>query len=147
MNDELIGTIRDSWSWAGPDPFAIVAVNEFGNVIFRDQGGAFWRICPEDLSIALIATDPEEFDFVRTEKEFEVDWSMVQLVASARSKFGKLESEQVYCLKLPAALGGQYDLSNMGIVKLKELIQLTGDLARQIKDLPDGAKVRLKIID
>jgi hypothetical protein len=38
-------------------------------------------------------------------------------------------------------LGGAYDSDNLGTLTLKELIAFSGDVAKQIKDLPDGAQV------
>ncbi|WP_208728728.1 hypothetical protein [Leptospira selangorensis] len=52
-----------------------------------------------------------------------------------------------YCLKVPGTLGGEYKLSNISVISFIELIQFSGDVALQIKDLPDGSKVQLKIED
>jgi hypothetical protein len=44
-------------------------------------------------------------------------------------------------------LGGEYIISNIKTAPLIELIRFSGDLANQIKDLPDGAQIQLKVID
>ena len=48
---------------------------------------------------------------------------------------------------MPSVAGGVYDESNIGAISLEKLIAFSGDMAFLIKDLEDGQKVRIKIID
>lgn len=121
--------------------------NEFGNVIFTDEDGTYWHICPEELSCEIIAADGEAFARLQTTDAFATDWATRELVERARAALGTPEAERCYCLKIPAILGGGYDLANIGTIDGRELIAFAGDVARQIKDCPDGAQVRLKITD
>ena len=41
----------------------------------------------------------------------------------------------------------EYSGSNIKTAPFVEIIRLSGDLGQQIKDLPDGAEVKLKGID
>jgi hypothetical protein len=72
---------------------------------------------------------------------------MRALVDVARVKLGPLKEGYKYCLVFPGVLGGAYDVSNIQSVPLVELIRLSGDLGQQIRDLPDGAQVNLKVSD
>lgn len=47
--------------------------------------------------------------------------------------------------KTPFFLGGAYDIENLWAGNCLEGMRLKGDLARQTRDLPEGAKVRLRI--
>jgi hypothetical protein len=47
--------------------------------------------------------------------------------------------------KRPFVLGGGYDISNLYTIESVTLMRLRGDIYRQIRNLPDGANVRLKI--
>ena len=40
-----------------------------------------------------------------------------------------------------------YDTSNIKSVPLVELVRFSGDLGKQIRDLPDGAQIKLNIVD
>lgn len=44
-------------------------------------------------------------------------------------------------------LGGEYAISNIKTAPLVELVRLSGDIGRQIKDLPDGAQIELKVVE
>jgi len=50
-------------------------------------------------------------------------------------------------LAIPGALGGEYAISNIKTAPLVELVRFSGDLGRQIADLPDGAQIEIKVVD
>ena len=143
----MVEEIREAWGWIGMDPHELVGTNAFGNVIVRDRVGAYWRICPEDLSCEVIAPTDEKYQALCGDPEFIEDWEMTALVVLAQKKLGLLPADQSYCLKLPAPLGGEYDVENFGLVPTAELIRFSGDLARQMRESPDGAKINIQIVE
>jgi hypothetical protein len=142
----MLETIREAWGWIGLDPAEVVAENAFGNLIVRATDGAYWRICPEELSCERVASDAQEFAAVTGGDDFRTDWEMARLVEQARQQLGPVPAGRCYCLKLPAALGGSYDAANMGTISRSELVSFAGDLAHQIKDVPDGGQITLEIV-
>lgn len=136
-----IRTITDNWSWIGLDAVEIVDANAFGNVVVRDSQARYWRICPEELSCQVVAGTPAEWTALRSSDDFREDWNMNALVQMAIHKFGTLPPDQCYCLKMPAVLGGKYELTNLGTISREELVSFAGHVANQIKDLPDGARI------
>ena len=48
---------------------------------------------------------------------------------------------------VPFVLGGEYSVSNLQVVDAVSGMRSRGDLARQLRDLPDGAQIEFKIID
>jgi hypothetical protein len=144
---ELIEHIERAWSWTGIKPVKVVGENDFGNLMVRDQQGQYWRICPEDLYCKPIAKDRAALDALIQDDEFQEDWAMAALVEEAQAKVGPLGSNRKYCLKIPGLLGGEYGGSNLASISLVELIAVSGDIAFQIKDLPDGAQVQFQIVE
>jgi hypothetical protein len=63
------------------------------------------------------------------------------------AKVGTIDHDRCFCLKLPAVLGGPYAEENFGTISRRELIAFSGDIARQIKDVPDGGQFKLKIVE
>jgi len=143
----LLDTIRGAWGFSGLEPESIVETNAFGNVLVGDADGRHWRICPEELSCHPIAASAEEFRTLRASPEFQQDWQMGRLVELARSKLGSPSEGRCYCLKIPAVLGGAYDLDNLATITLSELLAASGAMALQIRDLPDGATVKLSVVE
>ena len=142
----MIETIRASWGFTGLDPVHLVDENPFGNVIVGASDGSYWRICPEELSCEPIASSASELDQLRSSAEFDEDWRMGRLVAIAEAKLGTPSADRCFCLKVPAVLGGAYAQHNFGTITRKELLSASGETAEQIKDLPDGAKVRIRVV-
>jgi hypothetical protein len=72
---------------------------------------------------------------------------MKALVEVAKDKLGPPEEGRKYYFVIPGVLGGEYGINNIKTLPLAELIKLSGDLSKQIKDLSDGAQVKLKVVD
>lgn len=148
MENEIIrNTINESWMWFGTKAEEIILVNEFGNIIFENQKKEIYRINPEELLIQKIADNYEEFYELKQNEEFITDWEMKSLVQKATEILGRLDEGQKYCFKIPTVIGGKYEIQNIGKIAFLELISVSGDLALQIKDLKDGTKVKLRILD
>jgi hypothetical protein len=143
----LVEEIRESWGWAGLDPVEVVGENDFGNLMVKDSEGRYWRLCPEEGYCKIVASNRRELDALSTNREFLGDWYMSSLVSLAREHCGPLTDGSKYCLKIPAFLGGAYARDNIGTISLIELIHASGEIAKQTKDLPDGTKVRLRVVD
>ena len=143
----MIDVIREAWGWTGLDPVRIETTNAFGNVVVEDATGRFWRVCPEDLSCKIIASDRESYKALWADLDFVRDLEMTLLVQEAARLLGSLPADRSYCLKIPAVLGGKYDGTNFGTIKSSELISSSGSVAKQLTDLPDGTTVKFKIID
>ena len=140
---DVLKAIIESWGWTGVLPVEFVGDNDFGNIIFKDHKGCYWRICPEELSCDMVAENKEGFKDLAKDDEFVEDWYMKVLVDKAKDKFGPLEQGRKYCLAVPGALGGAYDLDNIKTISFEELISFSSELAGKIKDLPEGSQIKI----
>jgi hypothetical protein len=143
----IIEAIKASWGWVGIEPEEIIGENDFGNLIIKDDGGRYWRLCPEDVYCQVIADNRNELDALLTSQDFLADWYMAALTEQAKEKLGSLLPGRKFHLVMPSVLGGEYKLSNIRTVPQMEQIHFSGDIGKQISDLPDGAKVQLKVIE
>lgn len=143
----LVSEIRSSWGWVGIEPEEVVGENDFGNLIIRDVQGKYWRLCPEDGYCKVVAENREKLDALARNQEFLADWYMEALVAQAKEALGPLLEGKKYYLAIPGFLGGEDAVSNIKTAPLVELVRLSGDIGRQIKDLPDGAQIELRVVE
>ena len=143
----IIEEVRESWGWVGIDPVEIIAENEFGNLILKDSKERFWRLCPEDVYCKIIAESTEDYNELVKDKEFNEDWFMESIVSEAKNRLGSLKDGYKYYLVIPGVLNGDYGGDNIQSVPFYEVIRYSGDIGRQIKDLPEGSKVDLKVIN
>jgi len=58
---------------------------------------------------------------------------------------GSLLDGYKYCLVTPGPLDGEYGISSIKMIPLLELIGSSGDIAKQIKALPDGTRFKLDV--
>jgi hypothetical protein len=142
----LVETINAHWSWAGLTAVRVEAHNAFGNLIVEDPAFRFWRICPEELSAEIIAASRDALIALRRSPEFDADWSMYNLASAAAAQLGTPDQHVVFHFAIPAVLGGAYEVGNIRLIAFEQLVAVSGDLGRQIHDLPDGAQVKL-IVD
>jgi hypothetical protein len=143
---KLLTTINEAWSWIGLVASSIVAINDFGGVIALSADGDYWRIDPDIPRCERIAGDEIEFERIWHDEEFQFDWQMLPLVRIAAATAGPLTADRCYCLKVPSVLGGSYAADNIATNSRLELIGFAGDLAHQIKDMPDGTQVKLVVV-
>ncbi|MDM3870152.1 DUF1851 domain-containing protein [Porticoccus sp. W117] len=138
--------IKEAWGWVGIEPQEVVIENEFGNLIVKDFDDKFWRLCPEDVYCEIVAQSIDEYNTLIKDEEFLEDWFMSAMVQEAESALGKLESGYKYHMVIPGVLGGEYGGSNVKVAPLLEIIRFSGDLGKQIEELPDGAQIELKVV-
>ena len=143
----LLDEVRNAWGWVGIEPVELIDANDFGNLILQDARGQYWRLCPEDLYCEVVASNREELDRLAKDQDFLSDWYMRGLVDQAFQRLGVLAPGRKYCLKIPGVLGGEYGGDNLGTISLDELIRVSGHIAQQIADLPDGASIKLSVTD
>ena len=143
----LVQTVADAWSWIGLSPSAVLDSNAFGNLLVQAEDGRIWRICPEELSCQIVAESPAEYQELRVDPTFCLDWEAEKLVSAAEAILGSLPEGRCYCLKVPAPLGGAYETDNIGTDSLREIVSFSGEIARQIRDLPNGASIELKVVE
>lgn len=141
----LTEAISAYWGWSGLQPLRVAAVSKFGNVMVADTQGKFWRICPEDAYCRVVASDRAEVEKLAADPDFISDWELPGLYEAAVGKFGQPEEGYFFTLRVPGVLGGAYDVSNVMVAPLGDILQVAGDTARRIADLPDGAQVNLAL--
>jgi len=143
----IINEVKKSWSWVGINPTEIVAENDFGNLIIKDAENKFWRLCPEDVYCEVVAESIDDYNELINDDDFLNDWNMTVMINEAVEKLGSLKEAYKYYLVIPGVLNGEYSGTNINTAPFLEIIKLSGDLGKQIKDLPDGAEVKLKVIE
>jgi len=142
----ILNEIKDAWGWIGIEPQEVVIDNEFGNLIVKDISDKFWRLCPEDVYCEIVAESVEEYNALVKSEEFLEDWFMSAMVQEAEGSLGKLAPGYKYQMVIPGVLGGEYGGSNVKVALLLEIIRFSGDLGKQIEELPEGAQIELKVV-
>lgn len=144
----VLEVLRTRWSWALlAEATRVLAQNSFGNVLVELSDGSIWRVCPEDVTAAKVAESESAIPELWADQEFQTDWAGDAWIEVAEPALRPLGEGQCYGFKIWPVLGGAYDVENMTIKSRLEWLAVSGDVGRQIKDLPPGAQIRLDVRD
>jgi len=137
---------RGAWGWTGISFAEIRAVSPMGHVVFADAEGCLHYFDPGLLAIEPLGNEEATREHFASE-ETRLIWDATALTDAARERLGDCSEGSVYSPNPLALLEGNYDGEELCIMPLAELISLTGEIARQTKDLPPGSRFRIKIVD
>jgi hypothetical protein len=112
-----------------------------GQFVFRDQTISYFN--PETAELREMASDLEawasnildDYDFL-TGYGFAHQW---------QSAHGKLKDRDRLMAITPFSLGGEYQVTNFAAIDSVRLMKSMGNIAHQLHNLPNGARVRLTI--
>ena len=100
---------------------------------------------PETGDTELIANNLENWaKCILDDYEFLTGFSFAH---SWQQRYGAIPPGKRLLPKIPFVLGGEFEIENLYVLDSIKGMQFRADLARQIKDNPDGTKIKFKIVD
>ena len=142
----LVDVFNDSWSWTGVTANRVRAQSPMGHLILSDKEEQFFYLDPDGLVIVPLGSQVDAEAHLAESDAQELWWGG-ELVNEAKAILGEPPEGSVYSLKPEALVQGNYSPESLWIISLEELIAFTGDLACQIKDLPDGVQIKFEVTD
>ncbi len=133
---------RDAYEGMADD-FLFFAEDAFGNqfAIADDQIVMFDA---ETGEVEVVASSLEEWA-----RKVLADYDYMTcypLAHSWQQKNGRLPRNHRLVAKIPFVAGGEFEVSNLYAAEAAKAMRHRGDLARQIRDLPDGASIEFKVV-
>ena len=153
-DEQVVTETAAAWKWLVPEPWKIVACSMFGGVFFeKSQGGVFWLECPT-AQVEQVASSAAEFHaFLGGERdeaweEQTDEWFLPGLVQQLHDAKKRPGPGQCYGLTiLPIFDGGRYSVGNVFVLPVREWLTVTASLHQQVRELPDGSRVEIKVVD
>lgn len=141
-----IKKIISNWKWLTGDK-TIVALAKSGDALLKDNDDKLYFLDVGSGTIEHKADNYQDFFQAKLSNEL-VEEILLPTVIDKLEKFGFiLNKGQIFSFTILPILGGKYDEKNMFALDIYEHFTLTGEIHFQIKDLPDGTEVKMKIID
>lgn len=141
-----VHALNAAWSWSGVAFAEIVAHSLMGHLLVIDREGAFHYVDP-DLGAVTRLGDEAAAKAHMARGETQAIWRADALVDAAAKRLGPPAMGEVYSLTPQALVSGDYAPENLVRIDLVRLLHISGDLARQTRDLPEGAPVNIKVVD
>lgn len=150
LNDYLIDQDGLDWGkllaeWVPPLPaeFTVWMVNRFGDLIVVLEDGSVHYMDFSVNELRQIADTQDDFCIRIDQGDNADEWLMIPVVDACVSVGMRLKPNQCYSFKIPAVLGGKYEIENIAPLDIEVNYSFLADIHRQIKDLPDGTKINL----
>jgi hypothetical protein len=127
-----VDDINEFWGWTGLIAVEVLAENDFGNLLIRDESDSVWWLCPQELRCRQVAGHRAAFDALSYDQHFLQRWYAPDLMRVAQATLGPLASGRKYCMTVPAALGGNCGPDNLATAPMGVLIRVSGEVAEAI---------------
>jgi len=138
--------LLEEWRWLIGGLPTLVGWSSAGDLFLRSPDGQVSMIDPGAGVVHGVAATEAQFESQLADPERNADLLQVGAVEAFVTAHGALQGDQCLGYKTLPALGGSYALDNRYAVSIAEHAAFTGDVHRQIRDLPDGARVKIKIV-
>jgi hypothetical protein len=138
-------TILANWAWLLPEEMTVWMMNRYGDLFLIFDDGSIHMLDVGAGTIDRLANDKDDFCAKIDQGSNANQWLMIPLV-DRLVEADKLPSEgHCYSFVIPPLLGGQYSVENSVTLRIAEHYSVYASIHQQIKDLPDGTEVRLKV--
>ena len=135
--------LLSDWRWLIGERKLPVLLTASGDAFVQDaDDGSVNILDVGEGSLRHVAGSWDEFRALLGSKEFVVDHFAVQMVGDLRASGCLLTQGQIYSLKQPLVLGGEYTLSNIEPTDIEVHFSIAGQLHRQVAELPPGTPVK-----
>lgn len=137
-----INRLIESWNWLIGNDKKPILISSIGDLFLEDQYGIYWLNVGEG-KIEKVAENETEFKSKLNDNDFVNEWFLIDLVSELKRSGLLLTEKKLYGYKILPILGGKYNPENFVLIDIEEHFELSGQIHKQLKDLPDGTKVRL----
>lgn len=120
------------------------AENLFGEQ-FVFQDGAVWHFDPETSEIARLADTLEQWaELILDDYDYRTGHSLAK---EWQAQFGPLPRGTKLIPRRPFVIGGEFELSNLKATDEVASMRIRAAIANQIRDLPDGSPIDIRLVD
>ncbi len=135
------------WAWLVPPKFEVWLMNRFGDLFLVLPDGTLHMLDVGAGQLDRLAESRDDFCRIIDEDDNANIWLMIPLIDKLLEAGMTLKTGQCYSFLTPPILGGDYTVENTRIIPIEELYRLYGSYHQQLKDVPDGTKVEIKVVD
>lgn len=143
---ETFQAALESWDWLGVKGKTPVLCSLFGDVFLQDPKG-FWFLDSLEGTLTHVAVTAAELQAIINTAEGQDKYLLVGL-AQATVELGiSLGQDQVYDFIIPPVLGGALEPTNIKAGDFSVVLNLAGQIHKQVHDVPPGTKIGQITID
>jgi hypothetical protein len=154
LNDYLIehydidwATLLTDWHWLLPPEFNVWLMNKFGDLILITNDDAIHFFDVGNGTLERIADNRDDYCRKADLDDNGYYWLKIPLIDQLIMAGKQLDKGRCYSYLTLPILGGSYSVENTITRSLTEHYGVCASIHHQIKDLPNGTKVKLNVIN
>lgn len=140
----LLDAVNEGWGWSGLTAKKVHAISPMGHLLISDEEDCFYYLDTDGLALHALGNEQAAQTHFANEENKKL-WDAPGVVEQARVTHGDPPRGSVFTYEIAAMVEGDYSTDRMCILPLEELVLVSGSLANQIKDLPDGSQIAIEI--
>ncbi len=117
-----------------------------GDFFYADESGQIWRLDPGRGDAECVAESDATFVQLLADATAAEEILLLPVVREFEARHGPLGANQCLGFTTLPVFGGAYTADNRYALPVEEYAAVTGEVHRQIRDLPDGARVRFDVV-
>jgi hypothetical protein len=134
------------WRWLLGGHVRLAGWSSSGDLFVTDARGSVSRLDTGAGELELVAASGTEFQRMLSDPARADDLLLLSVVHEFEQRHGALRPGECLGFTTLPILGGAYTIENRFRLRVAEHAAVSGDLHRQLRDLPDGTSVSIKII-
>lgn len=117
-----------------------------GDLFYSDEHGQVWRLDAGAGQRECVASSDQAFEQLLADPQETEELLLLPVVRAFEELHGTLGDGHCLGFNTLPVFGGTYTVENRCVVLVAEHASFTGDVHRQIRDLPDGTAIRIKVV-
>jgi hypothetical protein len=140
-----IPDLIDCWKWLLKKIDKVLLISKLGDMFLIGQNDAIYWLATDTGTLTTIANSTEEFEQLLQDEENLDNWFLPSLLEQLHEAGKMLKQNQVYSFKMMPIIGGEYTVENIEPTDISVHFTFTGQIFEQVKDLPDGTPIKIKL--
>jgi hypothetical protein len=133
--------ICSEWQWLLNDQYKPTVVSLSGDMFLTAEDGAIYWLDTGIGQLQKVAENGDAFKVALQDIDNIDMWLLASVVLDLREQGIILQENQVYSYKLMPILNGDFSIDNFETTDISVHFSITGQICRQVKDLPDGTPI------
>ena len=146
QNSSSTPDLLADWRWLLGGRPRLTGWSSAGDLFYFDEATRVCRLDTGSGEFVLIADSISDFNSQLDDPVKAEELLLLPVVRAFEAAHGPLPEGRCLGFTTLPVFGGAYSIENRYSISVIEHASFTGDLHRQIRDLPDGTAIRLKVV-
>ena len=147
LEDIDTSDLCSSWKWCIGDMDRVFIVSKMGDMFLIGKDECIYWLAVDSGALTKLADSLEEFEQLLNTHENIDNWFLPKVIENLLQSKIILKKNQVYSYKKLPIIGGEYTIENIEPTDISIHFWFAGQIYEQIKNLPDGTKIKIVVKD